>query len=206
MAQGFIFGGHGVVADEVEHHALQGFAGAEGVDGEHQEVVGVDPQHQVGEDGDVFSDGFFVVGFQVGEGGERLAVDDAALVEQTALANVDVAHFKAKVVFHAGAAVEGGVDPAQVVAFGEVFHRQLPVGFAFKGDLAGFPAQQAQVVGGPAVDDRGQVLLQGRGIAGKIDEHQVQPLVAADGLQPFALPVEPFVGVFCSNRQSGAYF
>jgi hypothetical protein len=69
VAQGFVFGGHGLVANEVEGHALQGFAGAEGVDGEHQKVVGVNAQHQVGKDGDVFGDGFFVVGGQVGEVG-----------------------------------------------------------------------------------------------------------------------------------------
>jgi hypothetical protein len=180
-----------------------GFVGAEGVNRKHQKVVGVNAQHQVGKDGDVFGDGFFVVGFKVGEGGQRSPLDRPTLVEQAALPDVGIAYVKAKVVFHAGAAVEGRVHPAEVVAFGEVFHRQLPVGVAGEGNLAGLAAQQAEVVGRPAIAHGCRYSSSGGASPDRLTNTRSSHCSQRMGDSPLLCDRSPRRNL-CSSHQSGA--
>ena len=169
LADEFEFGGEGFVADEVEGEAFLGTIGGEGIDGEDEEVVGMDAQHHIGEGGDVFGDGG-ASGGEVGEGGQLLAVDGTGFVEAAALPDVIFSDIKSVMVFHAGAAIELGVNAGEMVAFGEVFDGEFPVGVTFKAEFATV-AQLAEVVVRPAIANWGKVLGEGGSVAGEVDEN-----------------------------------
>ena len=92
---------------------------------------------------------------------------------------------------HARIAVQPGMDPGQVIAFEVILDRVFPVG----GKLIASPAamaQQAEIIGLPAIGQRLQPARQRRGIARQIDEQQSSPAFQAHGAQSQLASLDAF--------------